>query len=278
MKIDSQHWRFRAPDHPWIDAIDAFSDNYIWLLHDPASAQAAVVDPGDAEPVLGALQQRGLKLSSILITHHHRDHTGGVERLVEASGARVFGPAAESIAGLDERLVEGDSIEIWPDGPVARVIEIPGHTRGHIAYSIAPLLEDPRPVLFCGDTLFAAGCGRVFEGTPEQMLASLDRLAALAPGTLVYCAHEYTVGNLRFACAASPEGSLVAARLEEAVTMRAEGVRTLPSTIAIEKVSNPFLRPDAADLRDGIQDHLGRPPVNRLECFATLRDWKNAFR
>jgi hydroxyacylglutathione hydrolase len=278
MNIDSTQWRFRAADHPQVEAIAAFSDNYIWLLHDPQGRQAAVVDPGDAEPVLATLQRLGLQLSSILITHHHRDHTGGIEQLVHECGARVFGPATETIAGLDQPLVDGDSVEVWSGGPVARVIGIPGHTLGHIAFTFSQFGIDPRPVLFCGDTMFAAGCGRVFEGTPAQMLASLDRLAALDPATLVYCAHEYTVGNLRFARATEPAGSLVEARLEEALRMRAAGLATLPSTIGIEKVTNPFLRADSPGLRNGIQQRLGRPPVDRLECFSALRDWKNGFR
>lgn len=278
MNPDSAHWQFRAADHPLVEAIPAFSDNYIWLLHDPESRQAAVVDPGDAEPVLFALEQRALTLRSILITHHHRDHTGGIETLARRLGARVFGPAAESIAGLDQRLVDGDLIPIWRDGPIARIIEIPGHTSGHIAYWLGPVGSDPRPMVFCGDTLFAAGCGRVFEGTPLQMLGSLDRLAALPPETLVYCAHEYTVGNLRFARAAEPNSESVRARLEEALNLRTAGLPTLPSSIGIERQSNPFFRAGEPDVEAAVRSHLGKPPADRLACFAALREWKNTFR
>jgi len=278
MYLDSAQWQVRAADHPQVEAIPAFNDNYIWLLHDPESREAAVVDPGDAEPVLLALEQRALTLSSILITHHHRDHTGGIEMLVRRLGARVFGPSAEAIAGLDQRLVDGDAIPIWNDGPIAKIIEIPGHTSGHIAYCLDPIGPDPRPLLFCGDTLFAAGCGRVFEGTPAQMLDSLDRLAGLAPETLVYCAHEYTVGNLRFALAAEPDSQSVRARLGEALTLRSAGLPTLPSSIGIERQSNPFLRAGEPGVRAGVRAHLGTPPADRLACFAALREWKNAFR
>jgi len=278
MYIDSAQWQFRAADHPQVEAIPAFNDNYIWLLHDPERREAAVVDPGDAEPVLLALEQRALTLRSILITHHHRDHTGGVEMLVRRLGARVFGPAAESIAGLDQRLADGDTIPIWSDGPIARIVGIPGHTSGHIAYCLDSMGSDRRPLLFCGDTLFAAGCGRVFEGTPAQMLDSLDRLAALPAETLVYCAHEYTVGNLRFAQAADLDSQSVKARIEEAIDLRAAGLPTLPSSIGIERQSNPFLRAGEPGVQAGVRAHLGAPPADRLACFAALREWKNAFR
>jgi hydroxyacylglutathione hydrolase len=278
MDANQSGWRFRAIDHPLVAPIAAFNDNYIWLLHDPVSGQAAVVDPGDAEPVLAALEQRGLHLAAILVTHHHRDHTGGIAQLVAAHSARVFGPATEAIAGLDQTVSDADRFTLWPGGPQARVLEIPGHTRGHIAYVLESLGDDARPLLFCGDTLFAAGCGRVFEGTAEQMLRSLERLAGQPDDTLVYCAHEYTVANLRFAQAAEPDSPAVAARLDEAIRMRAAGHTTLPSTIAIERATNPFLRVDQPGLRTSVARWQGAAVSDRTERFGVLRQWKNEFR
>ncbi|MCL4184700.1 MAG: hydroxyacylglutathione hydrolase, partial [Burkholderiaceae bacterium] len=189
----AQHWRFAPPPHPCVEAIDAFGDNYIWLLRAPEGGQAAVVDPGDAEPVERALAQRGLRLAAILLTHHHPDHVGGVHALAAKWRPVVYGPAGETIEGIDRALAGGDAIVVEGVGASMRVLDVPGHTRGHIAYVAQPFGGDARPLLFCGDTLFAAGCGRLFEGTPAQMLDSLDRLAALDPQTLVFCAHEYTV-------------------------------------------------------------------------------------
>lgn len=272
-------WRFRAGDHRLIAPIPAFTDNYIWLITDPDSPRAAVVDPGDAVPVLDALSKRQRSLSSILLTHHHRDHAGGVSELVAATGARVFGPGAEAIAGVDEALRGGDTVQPWRDGPYAEVLDIPGHTRGHIAYLFRKMgEEDSRPVLFCGDTLFAAGCGRIFEGTPAQMLDSLDRLTELPAETLVYCAHEYTVSNLRFARVAEPDSLSVAERLAEALEIRSAGWPTLPSTIAIERASNPFLRAAEPGVRASVGAQVGRHPADRLDSFSALREWKNGFR
>lgn len=271
-------WRYRADDHPQVEPIPAFADNYIWLLSDPVRRCAAVVDPGDAEPALAILRARSLTLSSILLTHHHRDHAGGVARLVAETGARVFGPAGEPIAGVDQALDDGDTIAPWSGGPAARVLDIPGHTRGHIAYLFATIGDDERPVLFCGDTLFAAGCGRIFEGTPAQMLSSLDRLAALPGPTLVCCAHEYTLSNLRFARAAEPDSATVAERLTEALAIREAGLPTLPSSIAIELASNPFLRAAEPAVQASVAAETGHCPVDRLQSFSELREWKNRFR
>ncbi len=290
-------WRFAAPSHPLIQPIPAFNDNYFWLLQKPGTRLAAVVDPGDAEPVLARLAAEQLTLASILLTHHHADHTGGVAELCARTAAVVFGPADEGIAGVQVPLSNGDSIDIF-QAPVdrgessasvrdtggaqaglrAQVIAVPGHTRGHIAYWLSQVGDDSRPVLFCGDTLFAAGCGRVFEGTPEQMLASLDRLTQLPPETLVYCAHEYTVSNLMFAAAALTGLSVIKDRLAEAQRMRAHGLATVPSSLAIESATNPFLLVDCAQARDAAAHRLGQPSTGRVSVFAALRDWKNNFR
>ncbi|RPH66974.1 MAG: hydroxyacylglutathione hydrolase [Burkholderiales bacterium] len=273
-----QRWRFAPEPHPLVEAIDAFDDNYIWLLRAPEGRRAAVVDPGDAAPVERALAERDLTLSAILLTHHHPDHVGGVRALVERWQPVVYGPRNEAIDGIDRHLAGGDSIVAEGIGVAMRVLDVPGHTRGHIAYVAAPFGGDPRPLLFCGDTLFAAGCGRLFEGTPAQMLDSLDRLAGLEPATLVFCAHEYTLSNLRFAAAAEPDSGAVLARLDEARRMREARARTVPSSIGIERETNPFLRSDAPGVRAALAGRQGHAPVSRLESFTALRAWKDVFR
>lgn len=271
-------WTYAAPVHPLVQPIAAFQDNYLWLLRAPTGRRAAIVDPGDAQPVLAALKKDKLELATILLTHHHGDHAGGVAELVAATGARVIGPQSEAIAGVTEPVGGEQAVNSGLDGAQARVLAVPGHTRGHIAYLFEHLGDDPRPLLFCGDTLFAAGCGRVFEGTPEQMLASLDTLAALDEQTLVYCAHEYTLSNLRFASAAEGSSTAVAARAAEASNMRANGIPTVPSTIGIERRTNPFLRTDHPEIIASAANRLGRAPRDRCETFAAIREWKNNFR
>lgn len=252
--------------------IPAFADNYIWLLRD--GSRAAVVDPGDARPVLEYLAREGLSLTAVLATHHHNDHVGGIETLLAAHPAPVFGPAHEAIPRIAHPLGEGDVTSL-PGMPVRlRVIDIPGHTAGHIAY-----FGDVggAPSLFCGDTLFAAGCGRMFEGTPAQMWTSLSALAALPGDTNVYCGHEYTVANLRFALAVEPENPMLWERQAQALSMRERGLPTLPSTIALEHATNPFLRAGLANVRAAAAAHAGHAIVSDVESFAALRAWKNAF-
>jgi hydroxyacylglutathione hydrolase len=270
-------WHHRAQAHPLVDAIPAFSDNYIWLIRAPGTRSVAVVDPGDAGPVEAVLDREGLELKAIVLTHHHPDHTGGVERL-RARGPVVLGPRDEEIEGVDVRLAGGDTARIDAMGLSLKVIDVPGHTRGHIAYHLERLGADPRPLLFCGDTLFAGGCGRLFEGTPAQMLASLDRLAALPAQTLVFCAHEYTLSNLRFAAAVEPETGAVAERLAEVERMRAQGLATVPSSLATELATNPFMRTRLPSVRAAAAARLGREPASEAECFGAIRDWKNVFR
>jgi len=247
--------------------IPAFNDNYIWLL--ARDGQAVVVDPGDAAPVEAALAENGLRLTAILVTHHHADHQGGVVRLAEATGAAVYGPAAESITGLTRPLRGGE--RIVPEGldTTFEVLAVPGHTLGHIAYYGAGRL-------FCGDTLFGAGCGRLFEGTPAQMSASLAALAALPDDTEVCCAHEYTETNLRFALAVEPENAAIRQRVEAAAALRARGLPTLPSTIALEKATNPFLRCDAPAV---VAAARRRDPAaaGSVGVFAAIRGWRNQF-
>ncbi|UZE27395.1 hydroxyacylglutathione hydrolase [Pseudomonas asplenii] len=256
-----------------IDALPAFTDNYIWLLRDNARRRCAVVDPGDAAPVLAWLERHpGWQLDDILITHHHHDHVGGVERLKQATGARVLGPAAENIPARDVALHDNDRISIL-DLPF-QVFAVPGHTLGHIAFYQA---NDTTPLLFCGDTLFAGGCGRLFEGTPEQMHASLSRLAALPAHTAVYCTHEYTLSNLRFAQAVEPHNPDIATRLEEVGQWRAQGRISLPSNLALERRTNPFLRVGETSVKEKADERNGHDNASPSEVFAALRAWKDTF-
>ena len=258
-------------------ALPAFSDNYIWLLHD--GQQAIVVDPGDAAPVQAALDTLGLALAGILVTHHHADHVGGLAALRPRLQGPVYGPAHEKIPTPYSPLTGGAQVQIL--GLQFDVIDVPGHTAGHIAYFAAGMPatadDDTSPLLFCGDTLFSAGCGRLFEGTPAQMHQSLQRLAGLAGDTRVCCANEYTESNLRFAAAVEPANAAIAACISSSRALRAQGQATLPSTIARELTINPFMRcSDAAVIHSasqhGAADHSG-PAV-----LGALREWKNTFK
>lgn len=247
--------------------IPAFKDNYIWLLRKGASA--LVVDPGDACPVLEVLAREGLTLESILVTHHHADHQGGVASLLSHFPSRVFGPASESITALTQPLHGGEKVRLESLGVEFQIIAVPGHTLGHIAYYGSGSL-------FCGDTLFGAGCGRLFEGSPAQMYDSLARLAALPDLTAVYCAHEYTEANLRFALAVEPGNSDLRKRVDEVTVARARGWATVPSTIALEKATNPFLRCSEPEIVASVQRRVAQAK-NSLEVFTVLREWKNGF-
>ncbi|WP_291987065.1 hydroxyacylglutathione hydrolase [Candidatus Accumulibacter sp. ACC007] len=247
--------------------IPAFKDNYIWLLRKGASA--AVVDPGDARPVLEALEREGLSLTSILVTHHHADHQGGVARLLAHYPAEVFAPAAESIAGTSRPLHGGETIRPAFCDEEFQVIAVPGHTLGHIAYYAAGCL-------FCGDTLFAGGCGRLFEGSAGQLFASLSRLASLPEQTAVYCAHEYTEANLRFALAVEPGNRRLQSRVNDVAVARAKGWATVPSTIGLEKASNPFLRCGEPEVAASARRRVPEA-VDEVAVFAALREWKNGF-
>ena len=248
----------------------AFRDNYIWVLHDPQKRRVCVIDPGDADPVLRFLQQEDLELTAILATHHHADHVGGIARLVREHPVPVYGPAKEQIPELTHPLSEGDKVRLEAQGLELEVLEVPGHTAGHIAYV-------GHGMLFCGDTLFAAGCGRIFEGTTEQMYDSLCRLADFDNKTRVYCAHEYTEKNLRFATTVEPDNMAVWERYTQIRTMRGNDEITIPSTIGIELETNPFLRPDIATVKRLAEQHSGRQLNSRLETFAAVRAWKDSI-
>ena len=254
--------------------LPAFADNYIWMLQD--GHHAIVVDPGDAQPVFDALRRGNLQLAAILVTHHHADHTGGVAVLRDATGAPVFGPEREKIPEPFTPLAHGDVAEAM--GLRFDVLDVPGHTAGHIAYFL-PAHDGTTPLLFCGDTLFSGGCGRLFEGTPAQMLHSLDALCALPDDTQVCCAHEYTLSNLRFAQVVEPGNHALTQYMAQCQALRALGQPTLPSQLATERLINPFLRSREADVRHAVQAHAElASTTSETDVFAALRQWKNEFR
>jgi hydroxyacylglutathione hydrolase len=255
---------------------DAFEDNYIWVVcpeSDNGSnpLPAIIIDPGDAEPVLRLLERERLTPVAILCTHHHPDHVGGVADLVQRFPMPVYGPAEESIAVVDHPLHDGDTVNLDELDLEMQVFAVPGHTRGHIAYYGGGML-------FCGDTLFSAGCGRLFEGTAEQMYASLSRLAALDGDTAVYCAHEYTTANLRFARAVEPDNPDVADYSATVDEWRRSGQASLPSTLSRELRVNPFLRAADPAVRRAAESHAGTHLSGEDQVFATLRRWKDGFR
>jgi hydroxyacylglutathione hydrolase len=258
-----------------LSALPAFADNYIWMLHD--GTQAVVVDPGDAAPVEQALDTQGLQLAGILVTHHHADHVGGIDALRPRLRGPVWGPARERIPGPFVPLRDGDTLDVL--GLRLRVMDVPGHTAGHIAYVQEGAADDAAagPLLFCGDTLFSAGCGRLFEGTPAQMHRSLSRLAALPADTRVCCTHEYTLSNLRFAAAVEPRNAELAAHAARCQALRAQDVPTLPSSIGLERQINPFLRCTEPAVIAAARTQ-GADGDDAVTVLAALREWKNRFR
>jgi hydroxyacylglutathione hydrolase len=246
--------------------VKAFKDNYIWTLRD--DRHAAVVDPGEASPVLAYLESEKLVLTAILATHHHADHVGGVAELLRHARVPVYGPRGEPIATLTQAVSEGDTVNVPELGVSFGVIGIPGHTRAHIAYYGAG-------ALFCGDTLFACGCGRLFEGTAEQMYASLQKLVSLPDDTRVYCGHEYTLANVGFARRVEPGNESLAAREQKTRRLREAGQPTLPSTLGEEKATNPFLRCREPAVIDSANKYLGARVSDPVRVFAAIRDWKN---
>lgn len=251
--------------------VPAFTDNYIWLLHD--GRHAVAVDPGEAAPVITALERHGLALSAILCTHHHGDHIGGVAELRGLYNVPVYGPRLENIPGVTHPLAEGDKVSLTEPALELGVIDIRGHTRGHIGY----LLPGNPASVFCGDTLFGCGCGRLFEGTMQELHTALQRLAQLPDDTRVYCAHEYTAANIRFALACEPGNERIRQREADTRALRAAGKPSLPSTIGLEKATNPFLRCTEAEVIHAAQQSGGAAKTSEFAVFSALRNWKNRF-
>jgi hydroxyacylglutathione hydrolase len=252
-------------------ALPAFSDNYIWLLHN--DHHALVVDPGDSAPVLAWLQSHpGIELDLILVTHHHADHTGGLSELVARTGATVVGPALEKMPVSARGVQQGDTVD-WHDLAL-QVHDVPGHTLGHIAFWGQP--DGQAPLLFCGDTLFSGGCGRLFEGSPAQMLDSLDRLAALPGESRICCAHEYTVSNLKFALAVDPDNTALQSYAQVCTRLREQHLPTLPALLSTERAINPFLRSRSPEVAAAVQ-HRAPRALDDVTRFAELRTWKNKF-
>ncbi len=251
-----------------VHAVPAFKDNYIWALEN--GRDAAVVDPGEAAPVEAFLERRGLNLTAILATHHHADHVGGMAELARRWKCPTFGPAREIASGLDQRLAEGDRFTVPGLELELGVLDIPAHTAGHIAFF------GPDQV-YCGDTLFACGCGRLFEGSAAQMFASLGKLARLPGETRVFCGHEYTLANIRFAEAVEPGNRALAGRKARDAARRERGEPTLPSTIADELATNPFLRCEEPEVVASAELHAGHRLRDPIEVFAELRAWKDRF-
>lgn len=254
-----------------IIAIPAFKDNYIWALHSPDETRVIVVDPGDASPVLSYLQNHNLTLAGILVTHHHYDHCGGVPTLMtHFPSIRAYGPLKEKVEGITDFVEEGDKITFAEFNLSLDVLDIPGHTLGHIAYV-------NEKMLFCGDTLFSCGCGRIFEGTPQQMYASLHKLKTLPSNIEMYCGHEYTLANIAFAEQVESNNKMLKNRKISAKKYRDKQLPSLPVSLATELETNPFLRCEKPDVIHAVQKYAGFSLQDPLSIFTALRQWKNAF-
>lgn len=254
-----------------IQPIPAFNDNYIWMIGSGASPSVVVVDPGEAFQVQRVLELQRRNLAAILLTHHHGDHVGGVHELLEAFPVPVYGPEAEAIDAVDHPVHEGTKVAVEELQLRLDVLDVPGHTAGHVAYRT-------EHVAFVGDTLFAGGCGRIFEGTPEQMFRSLEKLTQLPANTSIYCAHEYTLANLRFALAVEPDNPQLHQRLQAMQQIRGEGLPTIPAPLADELATNPFLRCNEPDVISAAEEHVGHGVSTAVEVFTVIREWKDGWR
>lgn len=255
-----------------VSPIPTFDDNYVWMLHHPTHDEVCVVDPGDAEPVIEVLRARSLRLNSILITHSHFDHIGGIDALIKHQHAPVIGPSCTGIPQVRKAVAEGDTFDLW--GATVTVWHLPGHLPEHVGYLVR---HNGTTQMFSGDIMFAAGCGRIFNGTHEQLKHSLDRFRALPEDTLVYAAHEYTAHNLIFAQAVEPDNDAIRKRAAQVDVMRHEHQPTLPTRLADEFATNPYLRYTEPTVRAMAGERLGREPTDDLEVFTTIRQWKDQF-
>ena len=254
-----------------IDPIPAFTDNYIWIIHD--QTHAAIVDPGTASPVIEYLRCKKLQLIAILITHHHADHTHGIHELLQSFDVSVYGPRNEDIAHITHPLQENDRVHLNELSLNLTVLETPGHTKDHIAY----YANHQATMVFCGDTLFSCGCGKMFEGTAHQFYHSLQKLSQLPDETLVYCTHEYTQNNIRFAKEVDPNNSALLTFEKKTQQLRNHDSPTIPTTLALEKSINPFLRCDQPAIIQSVQNHFQQTILDPVKIFALLREWKNTF-
>lgn len=254
-----------------VDPIPAFTDNYIWIIHN--QTHAVIVDPGTASPVIEYLRSRKLQLIAILVTHHHADHTQGISDLLQSFDVPVYGPRNENILHVSHPLQENDHIHLNELSLSLTVLDTPGHTKGHVAYYV----RHPADMVFCGDTLFSCGCGKMFEGTAQQFFHSLQRLSQLPDDTLVYCTHEYTLNNIRFAKEVDPGNPALLDFEKKAQELRNRKVPTIPTTIALEKKVNPFLRCNQSAIIQSVQNHFSRVVLDPVERFRLLREWKNNF-
>lgn len=253
-----------------IQLIPIFQDNYIWLIINSEQKSVIAIDPGDAEPLIDFLRTNQMRLEAILITHHHDDHTGGLLELQKHFLVDVYGPKSERISGVTHQVSEADLITLPSVKAPINILDIPGHTLGHIAYYMPGFL-------FCGDTLFSAGCGRIFEGTPEQMYHSLQKISALPDNTNIYCTHEYTLQNLKFAQAVEPSNQQIQAKLHEVMALRGLNTPTLPAHLWEEKQINPFLRCHISEIVQHVETHFGLKCSTEVQVFEYLREWKNHF-
>lgn len=253
-----------------VDAIAVLTDNYVWALIDEATHHALIIDPGEATPVITFLKQHDLSLQAILITHHHWDHTNGIAEIIAQFPVSVYGPVSENIPHMTHAIMEQASLSLQHFPGTVRVLEIPGHTSGHLAYYV-------QDKLFCGDTLFAAGCGRLFEGTPTEMYLSLQKILSLPDDTEIYCAHEYTLSNLRFAETVEPGNKKIAERIQRVTALRNKQLPSLPSTLGEEKATNPFLRCDSKEVKENVEKRVGITLQDNVAVFSALRKWKDGF-
>ena len=275
----------------YIEAIKAFDDNYIWAIRSQSNNSLTLVDPGDANVCVDYIKENSLTLHSILVTHHHRDHVGGIAALLAYAKSQhwpitVYGPASENIQHIDEKLKQNEKVFLPEFNCQFNIIDLPGHTNGHIAYFYLPLDKQAinkqpisHPILFCGDTLFSGGCGRLFEGTPEQMHNSLNKLAELPDETLVYCAHEYTQANLSFALAVEPMNEDLLEYKLQVKKLRLQNKATIPSSIGLEKRINPFLRCHYESVTIAADNYkkVNTKHESTVEVFATIRHWKDGY-